>query len=115
MTAASQSLGTLMKVAWYLVLVCAEALSSAFVDAGLPVLDLGKPACRKEFSMNLIVYPFLLIDDLQCWPLLVICAILIMSITVCFQLVFDPDARMRRKAEKAKKHLDPNYWGSYEK
>ncbi|MCC7529597.1 MAG: hypothetical protein IT342_13820 [Candidatus Melainabacteria bacterium] len=65
--------------------------------------------------MNLLIFVLLPFDDIECWPLLVLCAILIMTITVGFQLVFNPEARMRRKAEQAKKHLDPNYWGSYDK
>lgn len=65
--------------------------------------------------MNLLVFLLLPFDDIQCWPLLVVCAILIMTIMVGFQLVFDSEARIRRKAEHAKKHLDPSYWGSYEK
>ena len=65
--------------------------------------------------MSSLVFLLLPLDEIECWPLLVLCGLFIMTFVVAYQLMFNPEARMRRKSERARKNLDPSYWGSYDK
>lgn len=63
--------------------------------------------------MNFLVYALLPLDDIDCWPLVAICGVFIMVVAIGAQLVFNPEARAKRKIEAVKRDLDPSYWGSY--
>ena len=65
--------------------------------------------------MNFLVYTLLPLDEIRCVPWLIFCGLLIMAVVVGGQIVFNQEARMRRKSENARKDIDPAYWGSYEK
>ena len=79
------------------------------------MLGRGVPIFAEEIAMSSLVFVLLPFDEIDCWPLLVLGGIFIMTFVIAYQLMFNPEARMRRKLEMARKNLDPSYWGSYDK